>query len=203
MSFEKLIKTLRDNLELRKFEEPLAFQEKILSKIKGGASMFAIAPNGSGKTTSIVLSVIQKLKGQAFEDAPRAVIIVKDKEAALAMETEFDVFKKGTDLRVCCAYEEQRIDGQKEQIYIGIDVVIATPKRLNKIYFVNGINLNRLEIFVVDDAEFLFKTNTHTEVARLAESIGKCQYLVFGEKFDDRFEAWQDTFMYNSQIVNF
>ncbi|MCD6066340.1 MAG: box helicase [Bacteroidetes bacterium] len=202
MSFKKLIPALTDNLELRGFKEPLAFQEKILVKIKGGASMFAIAPTGSGKTTSIVLSVIQKLKGKAVEDAPRAVIIVKDKQAALDMESEFSAFIKETDLRVYCVYEEKNIDDQKEAIYSGVDIVIATPKRLSKLYFVNGINLNKLQMFVVDDAEFLFKNNTFTEITRLPESIGKCQYLVFAEKFDNRFEIWQDTFMNTSQIVN-
>ncbi len=203
MPFKKLIQTLRNNLELRGFKEPLVFQEKILSKIKGGANLFAIAPNGSGKTTSIVLSVIQKLKGQTEEDAPRAVIVVKDRQAALDMEAEFAILKKGTDLRVCSVVEEKDIDKQKELIYPGMDVVISTPKRLSKLYFVNGINLNQVQIFAVDDAENLFKINAFTEVGRLPDSIKKCQYLVFAERFDDRFEVWQDTFMYNAQVIEF
>jgi len=201
MPFLKLIQSLTVNLESRGFKEPLPFQEKILFIIKGGANLFAIAPKGVGKSTSIVISVIQKLKGQALEDAPRAVIVVKDKQAALDMEEEFKKLKRGTDLRVYAAFEERAIDEQKEKIYEGVDVVIATPRRLNKIYFVNGINLNKLQLFVVDDAENLFKTNTFTDVTRLPESIGKCQYLVFSEKFDKRFENWLDTFMYNAQVV--
>lgn len=201
MSFKKLIKPLKDVLESKGIEEPLAFQEKILSKIKGGANMFAVAPKGSGKTTSIVLSVIQKLKGKAFEDVPRAVIFVKNKQAALELEAEFLVFTKGTDLRVYCAYEEKKIEDQKEEIYYGTDIVIGTPKRLNKLYFLNGINLNKLLMYIVEDAEFLFRNNGFTEVTRIPEGIGKCQYLIFSEKFDNRFEIWQDTFMFNSQIV--
>jgi superfamily II DNA/RNA helicase len=201
MPFIKLIQSLTLNLESNGFKEPLPFQEKILSIIKAGHNLFAIAPTGAGKSTSIVISVIQKLKGQALEDAPRAVIVVKDKQAALDMEEEFKKLKRGTDLRVYSAYEERAIDEQKEKIYEGVDVVIATPRRLNKIYFVNGINLNKLQMFVVDDAENLFKTNTFTDVTRLPESIGKCQYLVFGEKFDQRFEKWQDTFMNTAQVI--
>lgn len=203
MSFKKLIEPLRDILEHKGFDEPLAFQKKILSKIKGGASMFAVAPKGAGKTTSIVLSVIQKLKGKAFEDAPRVLIFVKDKQAALDLELEFSAFKRGTDLRVYCAYEEKSIDDQKDEIYFGTDIVIATPKRLNKIFFLNGINLNKLQMCIVEDAQFLLGNNSFSEVTRTPESIGKCQYLIFSEKFDKRFERWQDTFMYNSQLVKF
>ena len=200
MSFKKLIEPLRKVLESRGFEEPLPFQGKILSKIKGGASMFAIAPKGAGKSTSIILSVIQKLKGEALEDAPRALVLVKDKQAALALELEFSAFNKETDLRVYCAFDEKNIDDQRNEIYVGTDIVISTPKRLSKLYFLNGINFNKLQMFIVDDAEFLLGNNGFTEVTRMPDSIGKCQYLIFTESFDKRFKIWQETFMYNSQI---
>lgn len=201
MSFKKLIEPLKNILEHKGFDQPLAFQKQILSKIKAGASLFAIAPKGSGKTTSIVLSVIQKLKGKAFEDAPRVLIFVKDKQAALDLELEFNTFKRGTDLRIYCAYEEKSIDDQKDEIYFGTDIVIATPKRLNKIFYLNGINLNKLQMCIVEDADFILGNNNFSEVTRTPESIGKCQYLIFAEKFDKRFERWQDTFMYNALIV--
>ena len=200
MSFKKLIEPLKDSLKSKGFNEPLPLQKQILSKIKGGASLFVMAPKDSGKTTSIVISVIQKLKN-AFEDAPRALIFVKDKQAALDLELEFNAFKRGTDLRIYCAYDEHNIDTQRDEIYDGVDVVIATPKRLNKIFFLNGINLNKLQMCIVEDAEFLFRNNNLAEVTRTPESIGKCQYLVFSDKFDARFERWQESFMYNAQVI--
>ncbi len=200
MPFKKLIEPLKDILVHKGFDAPLPLQKKILSKIKGGSSFFVIAPKGSGKTTSIVISVIQKLKN-AFEDAPRALIFVKDKQAALDLELEFNAFKRGTDLRVYCAYDEKSIDDQKDEIYFGTDIVIATPKRLNKIFFLNGINLNKLQMCIVEDADFLFRNNNFAEVTRTPESIGKCQYLVFSDKFDTRFERWQDSFMFNAKVV--
>ena len=117
------------------------------------------------------------------------------------MESEFKTYLKGTDLRIYCAYEEHNLELQREELYLGTDIVIATPKRLNKIFFLNGINLNKLEIFIVEDAEFLFRNNNFSEVSRTPESIVKCQYLVFSTIFDTRFERWQDSFMFNSQIV--
>ena len=201
MSFKKLIEPLKDILENKGFDEPLVFQKSILSKIKGGASLFCIAPKGAGKTTSIILSVVQKLKGEAFEDAPRALILVKDKQAALDLELEFNIFLRGMDLRVYYAYDEKNIDTQREEIYVGVDVVIATPKRLNKIFFLNGINLNKLQMFIIEDAEFLFRNNNLAEITRTPESIGKCQYLVFSTTFDSRFERWRESFMYNAQVV--
>lgn len=202
MSFKKLIEPLKITIKNLGFENPLPLQKLILSKIKGGASMFCIAPKGSGKTTSIILSVIQKLNGEAFEDAPRALIFVKDKQAALDLENEFKMFTKGSDLRIYCAYDEHNLELQREEIYLGTDIVIATPKRLNKIFYLNGINLNKLQLFIVEDAEFLFRNNNFAEVSRTPQSIEKCQYLVFSERFDDRFERWQESFMFNAQVVD-
>jgi len=201
MSFKKLIQPLQETLNKKEFTNMLPLQKLILSKIKGGGNLFVIAPEGSGKTTSLIISVINKLNGQAFEDAPRALIFVKDKQAALNLEADFKDFTKGTDLRVYCAYEEHNMELQREELYLGTDIVIATPKRLNRIFYLNGINLNKLQLCIVEDAEFLFKSNHFAEVTRTPESIAKCQYLIFSTKFDDRFERWQDSFMFNSQII--
>ena len=203
MSFKKLIQPLKDNLKKKGFEGPLPFQKLILSKIKSGASLFCIAPTGSGKTTSIILSVVQKLKGEAFEDAPRALIFVKDKETALNLKAEFETYTRRSDLRIYCAYEEHNIELQREEIYLGTDIVIATPKRLNRIFFLNGINLNKLHMCIVDDAEFLFRNNNLAEVTRTPESIGKCQYLIFSTEYDERFDRWRETFMNNAKVVVF
>ncbi|MFI0431159.1 DEAD/DEAH box helicase [Mariniflexile sp. HMF6888] len=200
MSFKKIIEPLKDNLQQSGITEPNLLQTKILSKIKGGKNLFVIAPKNSGKTTSIVISVINKLK-EAFEDAPRALIFVKDKEEALNLAEIFNTYKRGTDLRVYCAYEEHNLELQREELYLGTDIVIATPKRLNRIFYLNGINLNKLQMCIVEDAEFLFRNNNFAEVTRTPESIGRCQYLVFSDKFDDRFERWQDSFMHLSETI--
>lgn len=203
MSFKKLILPLKNSLENKGFNEPLPFQKLVLSKIKSGANLFCIAPKSSGKTTSIVLSVIQKLKGEAFEDAPRALIFVKDKQAALNLELEFNTYLRGCNLRVYCAYDEKNIDQQRNEIYDGVDIVIATPKRLNKLYYLNGVNLNKLQMFIIEDGEFLLGNNNLAEISRTPESIGKCQYLMFSTLYDARFERWKDTFMYNTQIIEY
>lgn len=201
MSFKKLIQPLQETLHQKEFKNILPLQELILSKIKGGVNLFVIAPQGSGKTTSLIISVINKLNGTAVGDAPRALIFVRDKQAALDLEAEFKAYLRGTDLRIYCAYEEHNMELQREELYLGTDIVIATPKRLNRIFYLNGINLNQLQLFIVEDAEFLFRNNHFTEVTRTPESIAKCQYLIFSTKFDDRFERWQDSFMFNSQTI--
>lgn len=201
MSFKKLIEPLKNTLENLQFEAPLDFQKVGLPKIKSGVNVFGIAPEGSGKTTTLVLSVIQKLNGKAFEDVPRAIIVVKNKQEALDLRDKFNVFTRQTDLRVYCAYEEQNIEAQRDEIYVGVDVIIATPKRLNKLFLLNSISLSQLKLFIVEDAEFSIISNNFQDINRISESINKCQYVIFATKFDAKIKRFQESFMYNYQVV--
>lgn len=201
MSFKKLNIPLKEAIERLGYESPTAFQKNILPKIKSGANLYGIAPEGSGKTTAMIISVIQKLNSEAFEDSPRALIYVKDKEAALELEQKFKEFTREMDLRIYCAYDEQNIDDQKDDIYYGVDIVIATPKRLAKLFSMTGIHLGQLQLFILEDAEFLAKPGNFDEVVRIPLSITKCQYLVFAEKMHPKLERLQDMFMERSRIV--
>ena len=201
MPFKKLNPELLETINRIGINEPLPFQEKVLQKIKSGSNIYAIGPDGIGKTTAIIISTLNKLNYEAFDDAPRAIILVKDKEAALELEEAFKRFTRGSDLRIFAAYEELKIELQREAIYLGVDIVIATPKRLSKLYFQNGINLKLLLLFIIEDAEFLSKVNFTTEIIRLSESISKCQYLIFTSQMERKLEVFNTHFMSNSRVI--
>jgi len=201
MSFKKLNPALKEAMERLGYETANAFQKKALPKIKSGADLYLLAPENSGKTTTMIISVIQKLNAEAFEDSPRALIYVKNKEAALELEQKFKEFTREMDLRIYCAYEEQNIEDQKDAIYYGVDIVIATPKRLSKLFSMTGIHLGQLQLFILEDAEFLSKPGLFDDVVRIPLSINKCQYLVFGEKMEPKMERLRDLFMERAQLV--
>lgn len=201
MPFKKLNEPLLEALERLGYEEPLPFQKKILSRIKSGMNLFGIGPAGCGKTTSLIISTIQKLNCEAFEDAPRALIFVKDKEAALELEEKFKIFTRYMDLRIYAAYDQPDIDVQKGDIYEGVDIVIATPTKLNKLFKLSGINVSQLKLFIVDDAELLTANRDYTNLIQIPEHITKCQYLVFANEFNGKIERLQDSFMAYSEKV--
>jgi len=201
MSFNKLIPSLKEIINQQGFESPTDFQKKTIPLIKGGGNIFGIGPKNSGKTTATIISTIQKLKGYAKDDNPRAIIIVKDKKSALDLEEAFKTFTNETDLRVFTIYEEQAISKQKDQLYPGVDIVIATPRRLNKLYFLNGINLSELQLIIVEDADQLMGTTFHTEIHRITESLAKCQYVVFASEFNYKLDKLKELFMEKAQLV--
>ena len=198
MPFKKLNTPLKEALERLEIETPTPFQKKSISKIKSGANFYGIAPEGAGKTTAMIISTIQKLKSEAYMDAPRALIYVKDKESALALEEKFKAYTRYMDLRIYCAYDEQNIDHQKDDIYYGVDIVIATPSRINKLFSITGIHLGELQLLILEDAHELLNRTANNAIYRISQSITKCQYLVFSESWDAKLEKLQDTFMTNA-----
>ncbi|REG90172.1 DEAD/DEAH box helicase [Winogradskyella sediminis] len=201
MSFKKLHPLLKESLENAGFETSNAFQKKVLPILKGGSDAYVLAPKGSGKTTALIIATIHKLKAQAFEDSPRAIIVVKDKIDALALKEEFEKFTKNTDLRVYALYDEYDIEKQKNEVYFGQDIVIASPARLSKLYFLNGIHLGEVQLFAIEDADYLGRNNAYNLILRLSESLSKCQFIINADEMYSKIKNYQHNFMSNAHIV--
>ncbi|MES2630224.1 MAG: DEAD/DEAH box helicase, partial [Bacteroidota bacterium] len=185
MFLEKLDPNLDVILADHGFEQPTPIQVEGMAKIVAGGDAILIGPKASGKTSLIAITLINKLK-EAVEDAPRAIVFVQNKDAALALQEQCKLLGKHTDLRFLCAFEGKYWKDQLEAIYIGADVVIGTVGRLQEIYFKNGLNLNLVKMFIVDNGEAV----THISLVQLERMFmsapKKCQKLVLGTALTDR-----------------
>lgn len=203
---EKLYKGLANTLHEKGFEEPKLIQQKTIARINGGVDIIGVGSDGAGKSTTIVISVIQKLR-EAFEDAPRAFILVADQEKADALKNQFTVLAQHTDLRVRVAHEGGKVDKQAgldkqgEEIYMGADVVIGTPKRSFDLYLKQHLNLNKLKLFVIDDAELMVKYSYQGQIDRMVNSLPKCQHIVFTNDYNEKVEKLISRFMVAPAIV--
>ena len=197
---EKLDKQLIEVLEENGFTESTELEQICIPKIKSGHDLLCIAGNGCGKTTTIVVSVLQRLKS-SLNDVPRAVIVVPDKDRALEMKNEFNRLGEYTDLRVNLACDDGKIDDQKDLIYMGSDVVIGTAKRLNKIYTLYALNLSGVKLFAIDDAEKVIKSINYLQIDRLSESMPKAQRVVFATQMTEWIERFSNEFMTIQEVI--
>ena len=197
---EKLDIQLLEVLEENGFSESTETEKICIPRIKSGHDLLCIAGKGSGKTTTIVVSVLQRLKSE-LADVPRAVIIVPNKERAAEMKTEFDRLGQYTDLRVNTACDNEKIDIQKDKIYMGSDVVIGTAKRMNLIYSLYALNLNSVKIFAIDDAESVIKSINYLQIDRLSESMPKAQKIVFASDLTEWLERYSKEFMNIQEVI--
>ncbi|WP_269227492.1 DEAD/DEAH box helicase [Flavobacterium eburneipallidum] len=191
MKLKKINENLQENLIENGLTEANEMQKETFSTLKSGADCIIIAPNGSGKTTTIVLNVIQKLAG-VNEESPRALIFVEDKTKVLEMVALFEKYAKNSGLEVYGVHEKGDMDYDKNYISTGIDVLIGTPTKLNDMFSSAGYNVNRLKMFIVDDADAILKLRHETKIMRISDSITKTQRIIFSEVFTERIEILAD-----------
>ncbi|MDP3913332.1 MAG: DEAD/DEAH box helicase [Bacteroidota bacterium] len=197
---EKLDTQLLEVLKEKGFTESTELEQICIPRIKSGHDLMCIAPKGAGKTATIVVSILHKLKA-SLNDVPRAVVVVPNKDIALEMKAEFERLGEYTDLRVNTACDNEKIDDQKDKVYMGSDVVIGTAKRLNLLYSLYALNLSALKIFVIDDAESVIKSINYLQIDRLTESIPKSQKVVFAGELTEWLVRYSNEFMNIQEVI--
>lgn len=188
MKLKKINEELQQALIENGLTEANAMQKETFSTLKSGSDCIIIAPKGSGKSTTIVLNVIQRLAG-ATEESPRALIIVEDKAKVLEMESLFEKYGKNSNLEVYGVHDKGDMEYDKNYISSGIDVLIGTPNKLSEMFTTAGYNVNRLKMLILDDADPILKLRHETKIMRISNSIVKTQRIIFSEQFTERIEV--------------
>lgn len=194
MQLKKINPNLQQALVENGLTDPTDIQKDCWGTLKSGADAVIIMPEGEGKSTTIAYTVIQKIE-KAVGESTRALVIVKDKEAVLEMVDMFQKFGKYTNLRVIGVNDKTDIDDEKNIISAGMDVLIGTPNKINAMFSGAGFNMNTIKIYVVDDADELFKLRQEPIVQRLSMSIEKTQRLFFASQLTERIEILADKIM--------
>ena len=115
----------------------------------------------------------------------------------------FLVYTKYSSLRVYVGHEQLHIDIQKSEIFEGTDILISTPKTMNKLFLLNGVSTAQLKIISIDDAEFLSKNSSYSALMSISQSIKKCQYVIYSEKSSSMLKRFKSYFMEYSKTVSF
>lgn len=185
------LKKINENLQQALIENGLIeaneLQQETFSTLKSGADCVIVAPKKHGKSTTIVINVIQKLAG-TNEESPRALIIVEDKTKVQEMERLFEKYGKYSDLVVYGVHDKGDMEYDKNYISAGIDVLIGTPNKLNEMFTTAGFNINRLKMYILDDADSILKLRHETKIMRISNSISKTQRIIFSDVFSERIE---------------
>ena len=201
MPFKKLHSNIKETLTSLEISTPTPFQKASIPVIKSGANTMCTAPEGSGKTTTLVITTLQKLKCEAVGNAPRAIVLAENTERIAALEETFLSFTKYNSLRVYVGNEKQHIDVLKSEIFEGVDILICTPVTLHKLLLLEGLNTTLLKIFSIDDAAFLVEKTSYAALMSIVPSIQKCQFVMYSEKISPILKRLENTFMEYSKKV--
>jgi superfamily II DNA/RNA helicase len=194
MNLKKINSNLQKALVENGLTEANEMQQETFSTIKSGADAVIQSAGGTGKTTTIVLNVIQKLE-KTFDESTRALIMVENKEKVLEMEELFLKYGTYTDLSILGVHDKGDIDYDKNVVSMGLDILIGTPNKINAMFSSAGFNSNTIKLMIVDDADVLFRSRMDAVVLRLSNSIEKTQRLFFCSQITERVESLADKIM--------
>lgn len=194
MQLKKINAQLQQALIESGLTEANELQQQTFSTLKSGADAVIQSPSQSGKTTTIVLNVIQRLQ-KAEGESTRALIVVENRDKVVEMVELFEKLGNYLDLRVIGVHEKGDIDYDKNQISLGMDILIGTPTKINEMFSSAGFNMNTIKLFVVDDAEVLFRNRMDAIILRLSLSTEKTQRIFFCSTITERVEVLADKIM--------
>lgn len=175
-------------------ESATTFQLKSLSRIIGGNSFIGISPEGAGKTTTYILGVLMRLK-YTLDEAPKVIVLSPTDEKVNDIVSRFLTISQNKDLHIMGLQSTADMDEEIDGLFRGVDIVVATPKRARAIYLKLGLNLNKIQTFILDDAEEILKQGLQTTVKELAQSCGKVQYLIFSTEETEKLHGLVEDFM--------
>lgn len=151
-----LLDTILKNVLEAGYENPTPIQAQSIPSLLEGRDLLGIAQTGTGKTAAFTLPMLQKLSGRDFSLSPReprSLILAPTRELAAQINEQIE--KYGKDLKIKSAVIFGGV-GQANQVNVlrnGLDILVATPGRLLDLINQGYCKLNRIEIFVLDEAD--------------------------------------------------
>ena len=183
MSFETMGLTppLLAAVRQQGYERPTPIQEKTIPLALAGKDVLGCAQTGTGKTAAFALPILQRL--DSASGGPRrpirALVLTPTRELALQIYENFTAYGARTSLRSCVIFGGVKQLPQTQQLQRGVDILVATPGRLNDLMGQGFIRLDKLEIFVLDEADRMLDMGFIHDVRKVIRALPQRRQTLF------------------------
>ncbi|MGH1365140.1 MAG: DEAD/DEAH box helicase [Calditrichia bacterium] len=163
-------------------------QAEILPSTLAGKDAVGQAQTGTGKTAAFLISILNhvlrnRIDGKRKYGTPRALILAPTRELVLQIADEANQFAKHSGVKIMTVFGGMDYQKQKNQLNGKvIDIVVATPGRLLDFNSKKDIDLRKVEIMVIDEADRMLDMGFIPDVRRIIRSTppkAKRQTLLF------------------------
>lgn len=181
-----LIPELTRALADRGYNAPTPVQARVIPEILAGRDVLAGAQTGTGKTAGFTLPLLQRLQDGASSKAPRVLILVPTRELASQVNESIQSYGKYLRNRSLVIFGGVSINPQIENLRRGADILVATPGRLLDHAQQRTVDLSRVEIFVLDEADRMLDMGFIADIRRVIKLLPKQrQNLMFSATYSD------------------
>ena len=179
-----LPKSLVGALEQRGILEPFPVQEATIPDALSGKDVSGMAPTGSGKTVAFGLPLLARVD-RAKPNRPRALILAPTRELADQIKDELAPLAQAVGRNVFAIYGGVGYGPQRNAMRRGVDVLVATPGRLEDLMEQRTVDLSEADIVVVDEADRMADMGFLPAVKRILDHTAKKrQTMLFSATLD-------------------
>jgi ATP-dependent RNA helicase RhlE len=209
LSFESL--GLRDELlralATENYTTPTPIQTQAIPMVLEGRDVLAAAQTGTGKTAAFTLPILQRLMdaprtAQGARRPVRCLIVTPTRELAAQIEESVNTYGRNLPLAAAVVYGGVNIRPQILALQRGVDILVATPGRLLDHVQQRTVDLSRVEVLVLDEADRMLDMGFIRDIRRIISLLPtKRQNLLFSATFTDDIRGLADGILRNAVSV--
>jgi ATP-dependent RNA helicase RhlE len=173
------------------YTEPTPVQARAIPVIITGRDLQAAAQTGTGKTAGFTLPLLQRLQTSpapagGHKHPVRALILTPTRELAAQVGESVQTYGKYLRFPTAVIFGGVNINPQIDKLRRGVDIVIATPGRLLDHVQQRTIDLSKVEILVLDEADRMLDMGFIRDIRRILALLpAQRQNLMFSATFSD------------------
>ncbi|ESQ44232.1 hypothetical protein EUTSA_v10005841mg [Eutrema salsugineum] len=200
------------NLNIRrcKYVRPTPVQRHAIPILLGERDLMACAQTGSGKTAAFCFPIISGIMRDQHVQRPRglrtvfplAVILSPTRELACQIHDEAKKFSYQTGVKVVVAYGGTPINQQLRELERGVDILVATPGRLNDLLERARVSMQMIKFLALDEADRMLDMGFEPQIRKIVEQMdmpprGVRQTMLFSATFPREIQRLAADFLSN------
>ena len=207
MTFEELhiIPPILKALREAGYRRPTPIQEAAIPPVLKGRDLLGCAQTGTGKTAAFAVPILQLLAGRGVPQGKkpiRALVLTPTRELALQIYENFELYGRNLGLRSAVIFGGVGQAPQVAALENGVDILVATPGRLNDLIGQGHVSLGSLEIFVLDEADRMLDMGFIHDVRRVIDKTPeKKQTLLFSATMPPEIQEIADRLLHDMAVV--
>ena len=175
------------------FVHPTPIQAAVIPTALTGRDVIGLAQTGSGKTAAFVLPMAERL---THGNGVRGLIMAPTREIALQTKAFLDLFGKNHNLQTACLIGGVRMKPQLEALRAQPDVVVATPGRLLDHVNRRTVDLSKVELLVLDEADHMLDLGFLPQIRDVLRRLPRDRHtMMFSATMPDSIEMIARDFM--------
>lgn len=151
------------------YNQPTPIQVETIPLMLNGRDVLAQSQTGTGKTAAFMLPILQRL-GEG-KGTPRALVLAPTRELAKQVADATDALARGLGIKVLPVYGGQSYEIQIKALKRGVDIVVGTPGRLLDFIRQDRLDLSRVELLVLDEADEMLEMGFIDDVELILDEL--------------------------------